>query len=121
MFDKVNAGNERDVVRVEAEDGEALDDGLQLLHALPVDGALLSGISPDVEELSKGRQKFFRQAVERWSRLLRKMSGRGENLKSCSPLFLLSVCSSPRVPKWELPEHFTSDHWKCRKCKISYR
>ena len=36
MFDKVNAGNERDVVRVEAEDGEALDDGPQLFHALPV-------------------------------------------------------------------------------------
>ena len=35
MFDKVNAGNERDVVRVEAEDGEALDDGPQLFHALP--------------------------------------------------------------------------------------
>ena len=75
MFYEVDASNKRDVVGVEAEDGEALDDGLQLLHALPVDGALLSGISADVEELSKGRQKFFRQAVERWSRLLRKMSG----------------------------------------------
>ena len=81
MFYEVDAGNKGDVVGVEAEDGEALDDGLQLLHALPVDGALLSGISPDVEELSKGRQKFFRQAVERWSRLLRKMLNGWEEME----------------------------------------
>ena len=73
MFYKVDAGNKRDVVGVEAEDGEALDDGLQLLHALPVDGTLLSGISPDVEEFSKGRQKLFGQSVEWWSSLLRKI------------------------------------------------
>ena len=73
MFYEVNAGNKRDVVGVEAEDGEALDDGLQLLHALPVDGALLSGISPDVEEFSKRRQKLFWQSVKRRSRLLRKL------------------------------------------------
>ena len=73
MLYEVNAGNERDVVGVEAEDGEALDDGPQLLHALSVDGPLLSGISPDVEEFPKGRQKFFWQAVEWWSCLFRKM------------------------------------------------
>ena len=56
MFYEVDAGNKRDVVGVEAQDGEALDDGPQLLHALSVDGPLLSGISPDVEEFSKGRQ-----------------------------------------------------------------
>ena len=81
MFHKVDAGDKGDVVGVEAEDGEALDDGLQLLHALPVDGALLGGISPDVEEFSKGRQKFFRQAVERWSRLLRKMLNGWEEME----------------------------------------
>ena len=37
MFYEVDAGDKRDVVGVEAEDSEALDDGPQLLHALPVD------------------------------------------------------------------------------------
>ena len=73
MFDKVNAGNERDVVRVEAEDGEALDDGLQLLHPLLVDLTLLGSITPDVEEFPEGGQKLLWQAVKQWSRLISKM------------------------------------------------
>ena len=82
MFYEVDAGNKRDVVGVEAEDGEALDDGLELLHALSVDGTLLSGISPDVEEFSKGRQKLFRQSVKRRSRLLRKLFNRWDEIES---------------------------------------
>ena len=82
MFHEVDAGNKRDVVGVEAEDGEALDDGLQLLHALPVDGTLLGGISPDVEEFSKGRQKLFRQSVKRRSCLLRKLLNGWEETES---------------------------------------
>ena len=73
MFYEVNAGDKRDVVGVEAEDGEALDDGPQLLHPLPVDRTLLSRIASDVEEFSKGRQKLFGQSVEWWSSLLRKI------------------------------------------------
>ena len=41
MFYKVDAGDKRDVVGVEAEDGQALDDGPQLLHPLPVDQKLI--------------------------------------------------------------------------------
>ena len=79
MFDKVNAGNERDVVRVEAEDGQALDDGPQLFHALPVqeqiknvdknknalpiDLALLGAVPPDVQELAQSRQQLLWQLV----------------------------------------------------------
>ena len=73
MFYEVDAGNKGDVVGVEAEDGEALDDGPQLLHPLPVDRTLLSRIASDVEEFSKGWQKFLRQSVEWWSSLLRNM------------------------------------------------
>ena len=73
MFYEVDAGDKRDVVGVEAEDSEALDDGLQLLHPLPVDRTLLSRIASDVEEFSKSRQKLLRQSIERWSSLLKKM------------------------------------------------
>ena len=86
MFDKVNAGNERDVVRVEAEDGQALDDGPQLFHALPVqeqiknvdknknalpiDLALLGAVPPDVQELAQSRQQLLWQLVQRWAGLI---------------------------------------------------
>ena len=58
---------------VETEDGEALDDGLQLLHPLLVDLPLLGSIPPDVEEFPEGGQKLLWQAVKQWSRLIRKM------------------------------------------------
>ena len=73
MFYEVDASNKRDVVGVEAEDGEALDDGLQLLHPLLVDLSLLGSIPPDVKEFPKGGQKLLWQAVKQWSCLIRKM------------------------------------------------